>query len=232
MTVFYTMESDQREIKYVSILGERCSGTTFVHYALMWNFGLTYYTTYRKHFFGHTINELQEDKMAETLLISVVRHPLDWVDSFFKRHHHVPRHNFQKIYNFINNEFYSIYELAPRIGQEIMEDRHIITKERYRNIFELRKTKIDYMMNEIPKLVPNHLILRYEDLRDDFDNTLDKIAAQFKLTRIENPYKRIPKYKGTYNAEYAKKPIMLSETEQQTILENIDQEQEKKLGYL
>jgi hypothetical protein len=223
---------ENREIKYITILGERCAGTTFVEYALMWNFGLKYYATCRKHFFGHDTSEFSQEKMAETLLICVVRHPMEWVDSFLKRHHHVPQHNFKKIYNFLNNEFYSIYELAPRIGEEIMEDRHIITKERYRNIFELRKTKLDYMINEVPKLVPNYLFLRYEDLRDNYENTLNYIATRFSLNRIENPYKKIPKYKGTYTAEYAKKPILLSQQDQQNVLDGIDEEQEKAIGYL
>ena len=219
-------------LKYITILGERCSGTTFVEHAIMMNFGLEYYTTYRKHFIGHDIDEFKTEKMAETLLICVVRNPIDWIDSFFKRHHHVTHHNFKKIFNFLNNEFYSIYELPPKIGHEIMEDRHMITKERYRNIFELRKTKIEYMINEVPKHVPHFLLLRYEDLRDNYDETLDRIAQQFHLDRIENPYKKIIKYKGTYTAEYAKKPILISEQNQQFIMKMIDIEQEKQLGYL
>jgi hypothetical protein len=219
-------------LKYITILGERCSGTTFVEYAIMTNFGLEYYTIYRKHFFGHDLVEFNTEKMAETLLICVVRDPVDWIDSFFKRHHHVTQHNFKNIFNFLNNEFHSIYELPPRNGQEIMEDRHIITKERYRNIFELRKTKNHYMMHEVPKHVPHYLLLRYEDLRDNYDETLDRIAQQFNLARIENPYKKIIKYKGTYTAEYAKKPILISERNQQVVMKMVDIEQEKQLGYL
>ena len=40
-------------IKYLTVLGERCSGTTYVEYAIKWNLGLENYVTCGKHFFGH-----------------------------------------------------------------------------------------------------------------------------------------------------------------------------------
>ena len=218
-------------IKYLTVLGERCSGTTFVEYAIQWNLGLKYYTTCGKHFFGHDNSAFNTEKMKDTLVVCVVRNPIDWIDSFFKRLHHVPPHNKSSIYNFLHNEFYSIHEHDPLKGQEKMEDRHMITKERYKNIFELRKTKQDFMLREVPKLVPYYIILRYEDMRDDFDNTLDRIREQFQLDRIENPYKQITQYKGTYTACYFKKPILIGPREQDVIKKSVDTEQEALLGY-
>lgn len=209
----------QNQIKYVSILGERCSGTTFVQHAITQNFGLEYNMMYRKHFFGHDDTEFRQEKMAETLVIYVVRDLVDWIDSFFKRHHHVPPHNFKTIFNFLNNEFYSIYEFAAKIGEEITEDRHIITKERYRNIFEMRKVKHQYVMDTVSQLVPHFIVVRYEDLRDNYTATLDHISERFCLNRkASNPYAPIIKYKGTYTAVYAKKLILLSERDQCYIL--------------
>ena len=229
MQYFYIMENNP--IKYVTVLGERCSGTTFVEYAIQWNLGLKYYVTCGKHFFGHDNSIFNTDLMKETLVICVVRNPIDWIDSFFKRLHHVPPHNKRSIYNFLHNEFYSIHEHDPLKGQEKMEDRHIITKERYRNIFELRKTKQDFMLREVPQLVPHCIIIRYEDMRDDFDRTLDHIRERFNLQRLHNPYKQITQYKGTYTACYFKKPILIGLREQETILKSVDVEQEALLGY-
>jgi thioredoxin-related protein len=76
------------------------------------------------------------------------------------------------------------------------------------------------------------MILRYEDLRDKYEETLDKIANEFNLVKKHDKYIQITKYKGTYTAEYYKKPILLSEDIQEYIKQNIDLHQEKQLGYL
>lgn len=218
-------------LKYFTILGERCSGTTFIRYAIEWNLGLEYYPTCGKHFFGHDNSVFETEKMKETLVICVVRGPVEWIDSYFKRLHHVVPHNKRSIYNFLNNEFYTIYEVAPLKGEERMDDRHIMTNYRYRNIFELRKVKHEFMLRELPQLVPYSMVLRYEDMREDYDNTLDRILERYNLERLENPYKIITQYKGTYTANYAIKPILLGSREQSHILNSIDREQEAEIGY-
>ena len=88
------------------------------------------------------------------------------------------------------------------------------------------------MLRELPKLVPYCIIVRYEDMRDDFDNTLDRIREKFHLDRIENPYKQITQYKGTYTACYFKKPILIGPREQEIIKKSVDAEQETLLGYI
>ena len=220
-----------QKLQYFTIIGERCSGTTFVEYAIHWNFGLTYYNTCGKHFFGHDNSVFDHDKIAETLVICVVRNPVDWIDSFFKRLHHVPPQNKRSIYNFLHNEFYSIHEIAPFKGNEKMEDRHMITKERYRNIFDLRRTKQEFMLRELPKIVPHCMILRYEDLRDNYDATLDRIREQYDFERLHHPYRVITQYKGTYTAGYFKKPILIGSREQEQIWKRVDEAQEAELGY-
>jgi len=57
---------------------------------------------------------------------------------------------------------------------------YIYTKNRYKNIYELRKVKYDYLLNDLPKKVKHYYFLKYEDLRDDYENTLDKIYMQFQ----------------------------------------------------
>jgi len=214
-----------------SIFGERCSGTHFVKFAIMQNFHIEN-TDVNKHFFGINNDSDFENKIHNTLYICVVRHPIDWIDSFFKRHHHVPPENLESIDAFLSNNFYSIHEVGENINKEIIEDRHLITKERYKNIFELRKTKMDYFLNIIPTKAKHFMILRYEDLRDKYEETLDKIANEFNLVKKHDKYIQITKYKGTYTAEYYKKPILLSEDIQEYIKQNIDVHQEKQLGYL
>lgn len=167
--------------------------------------------------------------MDTTLYICIVRDPITWIDSFFKSLHHVPYEN-RNINNLLNNEFYSVSDISNDI--EIMEDRHIYTKERYKNIFELRKTKIDFFLTSIPNKVKHYYILKYEDLRDDYENVLGKLATRFNLTKHNTDFVKVPKYKGTYNDLYFKQPISLSSEIQEYIKTHVDIEQEHKLGYL
>ena len=223
------------QINKFAMLAERNSGTHFLQFALLFNFDIKY-SQHTRHFFGHDDSkDFPEDSLDTMIYFCVVREPIEWIDSLFKRLHHIPPENKANIDAFLNNEWYSIYEKDEIKGTEIMEDRHIITKERYKNIFEMRKTKNEYIMNEVKKKVKHYYFVRYEDLLNDYDNTLNKIGAKFRLKRRNGktgPFDKVPKYKGTYNALYAKKPILLEEKVQQYILSMLDTEQENRLGYL
>lgn len=236
-------------IRYFTILGERCSGTHFVQHALLTNFHIQYIKG-EKHFFGnrefrntldvsteqlslHEKHMFEIDKIPadELLTICLVREPVEWIDSFFKRKHHVPPENKEPIEQFLSCVFYSVYEEPPKKHAEIMEDRNWKTKERYTNIFELRRTKCEYLLDHIPKISKHYLFLRYEDLRDNYENTLENIQNQFQLWKKNDTYTQIHKYKGTFNALYEKKPILLEEQIREYIWENVDREQEATMGY-
>jgi len=220
-------------MKFLAVLAERCTGTHFAEHAIARNFKIQTIRILGKHFFGHDETVFDNENADETLFVFLTRHPIDWIDSFFKRLHNVPPENKTNIYSFINNGFYSIHEQGEKKNTELMEDRNIITKERYKDIFELRKVKNNYLMNVVEKKVKHFLILKYEDLRDNYDATLDKIGSQFNLERWHpnTQYEKIIKYKGTYNAEYYKKPILISDEVVDQIKERIDIEQERELGY-
>lgn len=195
-----------------TILGERCSGTHFLQHAIESNFKLKYHLTSGKHFFGHTVIE-DNPKM---LYICLVRDPVDWIDSFFKRLHHVPDENKKNIKSFMENKWFSIHT----DDNEMMEDRNMITKERYTSIFELRKVKNDYLLSLSCK---NVILLRYEDLRDDYVNTLNDIHLQFKLVKKSKKY---------IDISFHKKEILLSLETIEYIKSKVDSDQENRLGYL
>jgi hypothetical protein len=230
------------------ILGERCSGTNFVQHALTQNFNLEYDTTYQhlKHFFGFDpagLASLSPDRFeaGDTLIVCVIRDAVNWVDSFFKRLHHVPDHLKTDADTFVTQEWYSIYELdgldprgkPVRIGDEIMEDRDWETHEQYPNLLTLRRRKQQWMMEILPRLVPPHQIIyvRYEDLRDDYAATLERLRVRARLMRRspDVPYTPITQYKGTYWQPFAVKPILLPIEIQTYIREHVDAEQEEQL---
>ena len=64
-----------------------------------------------------------------------------------------------------------------------MEDRNLSTNKRYKNVFEARYTKINYMRNKIPKMVNNYLFIRYEDLVNNFEHTMERL--KFKGLKVK-----------------------------------------------
>ena len=219
-------------MKSYTILGERNSGTHFLEYAIKFNFDLTYIKG-TKHFFGHSDEmDFPRETKDNTIYFCMVREPINWIDSFFKRLHHIPTENKSNIESFMKNEWYSIYEEGEKNKQEIMEDRNTFTKERYANIFELRKIKHAFFLNIINEKVPNVYLIRYEDLLHNYDTVLNDISERFKLEKKHDIYRQVPKYKGTFNALYEKKPILLSGESIEYIKKNVDLEQEHAFGYL
>ena len=216
-------------LKYFTIFGERCSGTNFLEHAIKENFELEYTIKYAwKHFFGHYSFENNEEE-DKTLFIGIVRNPITWIDSLFAKMHHIPDENKLNIKTFLFNEFYSVYEDRP---EEIMEDRHIDTKKRYKNIFEMRDVKNQYLINDMKGKVKNYILIRYEDLRDNYNVILDFLKTKFNLVPKNKEYITIDTYKGNNKKIYVKKNVTLTKKIINVIKKNINNEQEKSLGYL
>lgn len=161
-------------IKKVTIYGERCSGTNYLEELLTENFDVTLVWDYGwKHFFG--FNELKNTD--DVLFIGIVRNLHDWINSMYKKKHHLPKDNTKDVNSFLNNEFYSV----DKDNKEIMNDRNIYAKNsRYKNIFELRHVKNKFLVKDMPKLVKNYLLITYDDLASNFGNTMKKIK-NYKL---------------------------------------------------
>lgn len=216
-------------MKYFKIMGERCSGTNFLQKTMETNFNLQYSKNYcHKHFFGHCYlgHHNEED---DILFIAIIRNPVYWIDSFIQNPHHIPDINKQNIDSFLFNKFYSIIDETKEINKD---DLNIYTKELYNNIFEMRKVKNNFLIFDLPKLVKNYVIIKYEDLRDNYENVLTYIKDKFDLTfnnNIEN-FIKINTYKDSTEI-YNKKDIVLNKTYISKIIDNLDLEQEKLLGY-
>jgi hypothetical protein len=223
-------------------MGERCSGTNFLQKTIETNFNLKYSRKYgHKHFFGN-YNLGHDNDEDNTLFIAIIRDPVEWIDSFIQNPHHIPDKNKKDIDSFLFNPFYSIHD---EVEEENLEDRNIYTKERYSNIFEMRKVKNNFLIYDLPKLVKNYTIMKYEDLRDRYDDVLSYIQRKFNLLNKElssdlffrmqmkgnTNYIKIKTYKDT-NEEYNKKNIKLDALYIYKIYKNLDKEQENLLGYM
>ena len=182
-------------INKYTIYGERCSGTNYLNKILDSNFEAKITWEYGwKHWFGNNDQELKQSQ--DTLFICIVRNPVDWINSFYIQQHHLPMKydtnlidDDVKIDIFLNQEFFSINDMDhnyKKWNKELMMDRNMYTGERYKNIFELRHTKIKWMSEDLPKKVDNYILIRYEDLLDNFENTLHSIKNKgLKVKNIE-----------------------------------------------
>lgn len=217
-------------IKNFTIYGERCSGTNYLENLMTLNFDIEVTWKYGwKHFPG--FNNLSNSE--DTLFICIVRNPIDWLNSFYLNPFHLPKCLRENINNFLNNEFWSFDEKDKNTDEtkELMIDRNLHTKERYKNVFELRYTKLRYLIEDLPNKVKNYIFIRYEDLVEDFENSMNKIRncglnirenISFPVNTTE--YK---KEKRTYPK--IAKPVVY----QDVIINNVgfDIQYEKELGY-
>jgi len=205
-----------------TIYGERCSGTNYLEQLLNINFDATLTWKYGwKHFFGfRNLNDSDD-----TLFICIVRNPYTWINSLYKERHHLPA-NFKDKNIFLHSTIYS----KDDNGKEIIEDKHIFKNRHYKNIFELRYTKLEYMIEHLPKLVKNYVFIKYEDLLDNFNETMKifvKCGLQVK-NNIEFPL-NTKYYKKTKNIfDPNKKNITIPYS---TITPLLNLHYEKLLGY-
>lgn len=215
-------------IKNFTILGERCSGTNYLEELIKTNFNIDITWKYGwKHFFGfYNFQKTQEED--ETLFIGIVRHPIYWINSFFKEQHHIPNKP-KDLNSFLFDEFYSIDE--KKNNEIIKNDFNYITGKKYKNIFELRFLKNFYLINTMPNYVKNYILINYENLRDNTNNVLSIIEQRFSLIKKFEMYKNINYYKNHKDKKYNNKKIQIPIKYQIICSLNLNKIQEAKLGY-
>uniref|UniRef100_A0A6C0LM63 Uncharacterized protein n=1 Tax=viral metagenome TaxID=1070528 RepID=A0A6C0LM63_9ZZZZ len=227
-----------------TIYGERCSGTNYLERLIENNFEASVTWEYGwKHFFGFDQDKLKGS--GDTLFICIVRDIDSWMNSFFRNMYHLPL-KYKKIpmedkkTPFLNDEIWSFDEKIKNYSgnkfasREILEDRNMYTGNRYQNIFELRHTKLKYMMEDLPNKVRNCILIRYEDLINDFENTMIKIKDKGLSVK-----KGIAFPLNTFEYKKSKRKLFTTKTkvnyiERETILNNphLQKYYETKLKYL
>lgn len=219
-----------------TIYGERCSGTTFLEEAITANFNLPVMWYYDwKHFFGsYDFDADKKESEANgtgapadnTLFIGIVRNPVRWLHSFSKRKQHLPS-EIQTLGNLFQREFYSVNEK----DEVIAEDVHLTTKARFKNIFELRKVKNDFLINVMPTKVQNYILITYEDLLYKYEDTLNAIKYLFGLQPLYPEYVKIPNHTIDGTIFTGERELEFSPTIIQYIWDNVDKQQERLIGY-
>ena len=222
------------------ILGERCTGTNFLEESISQNFNISYTSEYgNKHFFCNN-NYINDEN---TLFIGIIRNPIYWLNSFSKELHHIPNIN-KSLNNFLFNEFYSVLD-TQNVKKNMLDfnsfqnseiinpkDLNYLNGKKYKNIFEMRKLNNYFLMNIIPYKVKNYILINYENLIYNYDDTLNDIQQKFNLIKKNNTFIKIKKYKksDTYNYKQ-QRMITFDNNLLHIIWDNLDVEQENKLGY-
>lgn len=207
-------------IKNFTIVGERHTGTNLIEQIvkstfkipLTWEFGY-------KHWMGFKNDIIS--KQRETLFILTTRNPFDWFVAMYNIPHHVnPEICHSK--DFYSKEWSSWYDSpshGDRYNKEILMDKNMHTGQRYKNIFELRKVKTDYIA-QFKSINEMSILCRYEDIVGDYDKTISNIS---KLADIPlKSKKKIDCYNSTRT---------LSPDIRKLIVENTDWKVEKKISY-
>lgn len=217
------------------ILGERCSGTYYTQRLIQHNLQVEHCEDYgHKHFW----TKRKEKYPKDLLLVILVRDPYTWAESFYRKKWHVPEHfhslNFS---DFITSEFYSIKDqnipnIAGEVGDEIMADRNMMLNKRHKNLLALRAYKMNFIFHEFPKMCQNMVVLRLEDIQNDFEGTLQFLSKTYRLQRRNERFEDLLHYKGNTTLPlYEKRELSLSNDEISLINENVDWHWEMILNY-
>ena len=224
-----------KEIKEFKIIGERCSGTYYIQRLIEHNLKIPHTNEYgHKHFWS----KRKEKYPKELLLVCVVREPYSWMQSFFEKKWHLAEH-LQKLdfSTFIQSEIYSVKDqnipnIGGEVGSEILADRSYITGSRFKNIFDLRHTKMNFLFHEFPSMCANMIIIRLEDFQNDFEKSLNIIAHEFQIQKKIFPFENLLHYKGNPTLPiYEKKKLKLNKEEIKLIDDNLNETWERVLNY-
>lgn len=233
-------------IKKFTIYGERCSGTNFLEHAILENFDIQITWEHgSKHFF--CFNEYNNRNYDDTLYIGIIRNPIYWLNSFSKELYHVPTINKKCLQNFLFNTFYSVNDeippekktdgllfksIQPKTNNIIDEDLNYTNNLKYNNVFELRKLKNKYLMDIMPTKVKNYILINYENLLFNYQETLELIKIKFNLKQKYILYKQIKVYKKSDKYNFVKQREITFTPEIVDILwQHLDKKQEFSLGY-
>ena len=172
-------------IKNFTIFGERHCSTNYTQKIVSSTFNIPFTAEFgHKHWYG--FREIKEEE--ETLFLFCVRNPYDWIIALFTLPHEVTVKDKKNLISFLSNEWRSSC-YGPT---EIMEERDMDTKQRYTNIFAMRKKKMNYILDNFRFDIKNFEIIRYEDMENEEEKTLKRISMKYKLeyNQVKSSFKK------------------------------------------
>lgn len=177
------------DINEFTIIGERHSGTNWLENLVLCRLNLPITFRFGSKHFIETHNHREMSMANHTLFICICRNIYDWIGGFYRLPHHVDISLCNSLVDFISSQWNC---------NDI--DYLIYKNNKYKNIFDLRSTKLFYYYFCLPLIVNNLLIIKYEDLMTNPENIIDYISIHFNLIKSNGKYSKVtlPKIKHPY----------------------------------
>ncbi len=240
---FHYHQSHEHPFENFQVFGERNSGTNFVRELITRNTGLPHTGDYGwKHGFPVAVAY-----HPRTLIVWVVRDPLDWTVSMFKSPHKARKSmDLDNFSGFIRSEWDIMVgrnlstwrrewnaTVAPDIGPlECMLERHPITGERFRNVLHMRSWKL-LLQRSIHQRETNFLKVNYEYAkanREEFANRVRVIAGLSTSSEIDTVTDRVSGARRDPAIDKLDRTI-INDEDLAFIRGQLDLSLEKSLGY-
>ena len=224
----------------VCILGERVSGTCFLSKIITSNTTLKPNNYFgHKHFF-QDIDNIKRKKTSHILFLFITRDIIEWLQSFMTSTYHSSDklRSCKDFSEFIRTEWSCIYDETAGVrsnsslyNKEMMHERDPHTRKRFSNVIKMRASKINENM-KIKNLVENFVHVKYEDVRDDPQIFLESVCSMFCIPRYID-FTPVDTVKGRGSVKYVRKVYPeIKQDDLLYIMEEMDEEAEKKLGYI
>jgi hypothetical protein len=127
--------------------------------------------------------------------------------------------------------FYPIYSDVGDNPNSIAFKNLIDKNDRFKNIFELRKSKNNYLLNVMKNSVKNYISIRYEDLLFNYEYILNVIKTTYGLVQKHKHFKNVEYYKKEKMKPFEHKTNGFSSELKDNILFYLDAKQEARFGY-
>ena len=224
----------------VCIIGERVSGTCFLSKLVTSNTTLKLNNSFgHKHFF-QDIEKIKKSNTAHILFLFITRDIIEWLQSFMSSTYHASDNlrSCQDFSKFIRTEWSCVYDETSGIRssnslykKEMMHERDPETRKRFSNAIKMRTSKINENM-KIKNFVENFVHIKYEDVRDDPQIFLESMCSMFCIPRYVD-FVPIDTVKGRGSTKYVRKIYPAIEHDDLLyIMEEMDEDVEKKIGYI
>lgn len=215
------------------VKGERCSGTTYLENLIQHNLKVPVFNNQGwKHGYLSLVTLDSLDKnLFNSLVVMIFRNVFDWLRSFYLSPHHLEgsRAGVWEVKTTFSEFIRREVKNFDCEKNERFFDIHPFYMDLPKNVLELRKWKIEHWLN-YNKLKKPVYYLRYEDLLENPEKIIKEINDNW--FGVDFKFENCNWYKNSKNIEYKPKEYFkISEEDLEYLVENIDWDLEKKIGY-
>ena len=202
------MTINKNTITNFTIFGERNSGTKYLEKTLRKMLKIKYTKEYGfKHWYikgiyprgvnnTTTDNECIKDinDSDNTLFILIVRNVYDWVNSMYKKPHHMKNIDKSSMYNFISKKYMCYEDEREKNTLWIKNKQHRYPYfiEESKNLIKLRNLKNTHFLN-LRNRVKYFYIIRQEHLLNDIKRMIKQYGLKYNFLHLPN-YKKPKTY--------------------------------------